>query len=401
MSKKRGARNSGASRTSVRDFVAAMESIAPVGLAQNWDNVGLLVGDPNAPMRRVLLCIDLTRNVVEEAIKTHCEVVMAYHPPIFKAITSLRADSTGTDAAIFHCIANGIAVYSTHTAFDAAAGGTNESMAACCGIDQTEPLEYVDDPHCGGTRRADVAGQAGTEVSGSAHQHKIVVFVPASEADDVANAMFQAGAGHIGSYSNCSYRTEGLGTFIGSDATNPTIGKKGRMEFIDEMRLESIVSSRVLPAVISAVRAAHSYDEPAFDVYPLTPHPVRGIGRVGALRKPIALEALARKLKRATSAMCVQVIGPKEALLERAIIVVGAAGSLPFKLKLTERDVIITGEIRHHDALTIRRLGCSAIALGHWASERPAMDSLAKTLEQMLSLSVQVSEADCDPFGNI
>ncbi len=393
-----------ASASTVADFVSAMESIAPVGLAQSWDNVGLLAGDPAAALRRVLLCIDLTRNVVDEAIKTRVDVVMAYHPPIFNPIASLRADSTATDAAVFRCIANGIAVYSTHTALDAATGGTNDTIASLCGIDQTEPLEYVDDPHSApAPDRTDGTGTAHeheTGAPGSANHYKLVTFVPAAEADDVANALFRAGAGHIGHYARCSYRVEGVGTFFGGRASNPTIGEKGRMEFVNEIRLETVVPASCLPAVISALRNTHSYDEPAFDIYPLAPRPVRGIGRIGALPKAIALETLAKKLRRVTGANSVHIVGARGTMLDRASIVVGAAGQLPFKLKLTERDVIITGEIRHHDALTIRRFGCSAIALGHWASERPVLQPLAARLAGCCpSVRVLVSEADVDPFS--
>jgi len=159
---------------------------------------------------------------------------------------------------------------------------------------------------------------------------------------------------------------------------------------------------RSLPAVVSAMIEAHSYEEPAFDIYPLRPKPVRGIGRVGMLPAPIALSTLARKLKRATHATCVQFVGEAEHAVDRAIIVVGAAGSLPFRLMLTPHDVIVTGEIRHHDALTILRVGCTAIALGHWASERPTLPVLAKRIPDLLpTVTVKVSDADGDPFRAI
>ena len=147
--------------TTVADFCRVMDEIAPPALAQEWDNVGLLAGDPSAEANRVLLCIDLTPGVADEAIKKKADVVMAYHPPIFKPMATLRADSAGTDGIVFRCIANGIAIYSTHTALDAADGGTNDVIAALCGIEQTEPLEFVPTP---GRRES-----------------KIVVFVPTGE----------------------------------------------------------------------------------------------------------------------------------------------------------------------------------------------------------------------------
>jgi dinuclear metal center YbgI/SA1388 family protein len=387
-----------------------MESIAPTALAQDWDNVGLLAGDLSAAVKRVLLCIDLTDPVVDEAIREKVDLILAYHPPIFKPIRSLRMPSTDTDAVVFRCIRHGIAIYSTHTALDAADGGTNDVIASLCGIKETEPLEYVDEPRL--EARADL---------------KVVVFVPAEHLEKVANAMFAAGAGHIGDYSRCSYRLVGKGTFFGGETTDPTIGERGRMEQVDEIRLESVVPTKALPAVVGAIYRVHPYDEPAFDIYPLRAKPTRGIGRRGKLPRPSTLSTLARKLKRQITSRrlsrragtrssargehtgTVHIIGPPDRTVTRAIIVVGAAGSLPFRATCgtdcpagQSEDVIITGEIRHHDALTIKRLNCTAIALGHWASEHPTLAPLAQRIETALpGITTHVSDADSDPFRSI
>jgi dinuclear metal center YbgI/SA1388 family protein len=359
-----------------------METIAPTGLAQSWDNVGLLAGDATATVGRVLACIDLTAAVVDEAIRKKSDLILAYHPPIFKPISSIRGDSSGTDAAVFRCIRNGIAVYAMHTALDAAEGGTNDVMASLCGIARTEPIEYVDQP------RVD--------------ECKLVVFVPPDQVERVADAMFAAGAGHIGDYSRCSYRLAGQGTFFGDETTSPTVGQHGQMEYVDEIRLESVVPSKALPGVVTAMIKAHSYEEPAFDIYPLEARPVRGIGRIGYLPRPTTLTGLARKLKRATQAAGIQIVGPPDRKVERAVIVVGAAGTLPFRVPLSSTDVIITGEIRHHDALTIRRLDGTAIALGHWASERPVLPAVTKRLEEACpGIVTYVSSADRDVLESV
>ncbi|MGB2984660.1 MAG: Nif3-like dinuclear metal center hexameric protein [Phycisphaerae bacterium] len=390
----------------VGDICTAMESIAPTGLAQSWDNVGLLAGDPSAPVQHVLACIDLTPAVVEEAVREKVDLVLAYHPPIFKPISKVRADGSGTEAIVFRCIQNGIAVYATHTALDAADGGTNDVIASLCGVEDTAPIEYVDEP--------------------SVSECKLVVFVPPDNVETVADAMFAAGAGQIGDYSRCSYRTSGQGTFFGGNTAKPTIGERGRMEYADEIRLETVVASTALPAVVSAMVKAHPYEEPAFDLYPLKPRPVRGIGRVGKLPRLTTLLKLVRKLKRATKIDNIQIIGPPDRTIDRAVIVVGAGvphvfrrgdailhaesgsptskemGHPPFHIPLGPNDVIITGEIRHHDALTIQRIGCTAIALGHWASERPVLPSLAARLEAAVpGITLHISSADDDPFQAI
>lgn len=359
-----------------------METIAPTSLAQSWDNVGLLAGDPGAAARRALTCIDLTPDVVQEAIRSKIDLIVAYHPPIFRPVASLRADSSGTEAAVFRCIRAGVSIYATHTALDAAVGGTNDVMAALCGIRQTEPLEYVPKP-------------------GIEHR-KLVVFVPGDHLDPVVDAIFAAGGGHIGAYSRCSYRSPGQGTFLGGESTNPSIGRKGRMECVEEVRLEVVVPSPRLPDAVRAMMAAHPYDEPAFDIYPLEARPQRGIGRFGQFARPTTLGSLARKLKRSTGGTCVQTVGPKDRRLTRGVIVVGAAGSLPFRTDLTRETVVVTGEMRHHDALSILRQDCCAIALGHWASERPILAPLAERLESMVpGLSVAVSKSDADPFHGV
>ena len=176
------------------------------------------------------------------------------------------------------CIEQGIAIYSTHTALDAAEGGTNDVIAKLCGIKKTEPLEYVDQP--------------------GPMKFKLVVFVPPKEVDRVADAMFAAGAGHIGDYAHCSYRSTGHGTFLGGDSTNPAIGERGRLERIEEVRLETVVPKGALSKVIESMIAAQSYDESAYDIYPIQPTPMRGIGRHGPLPAGSTLGKIARKLKR-------------------------------------------------------------------------------------------------------
>ncbi|MBI3835109.1 MAG: Nif3-like dinuclear metal center hexameric protein [Planctomycetes bacterium] len=366
----------------VADMCGALESIVPLKLAQDWDNVGLLAGDRDANVRHVMLAIDLTEPVVREAMDASIDFIVSYHPPIFKPIRSLVRPGTGMEALAYQCIREGVAIYTPHTALDAADGGTNDCLARLCGIDACEALVTVDDA--------------------SRNECKIVVFVPHNAVEIVADAMFQAGAGHIGEYSQCSFRTSGEGTFFGNETTNPNVGSSEHFERVEEVRLETILRSRDIPAVIAAMRSAHPYEEPAFDIYPLRSRPIRGIGRVGRLEKPLSLRDLTRKLKRATNAKNMQFIGSPDKVVDRAVIVVGSAGSLPFQIPLTPRDVIVTGEIRHHNALQIQRHGCAAIALGHWASERPVLHSLRDAIAKSVQgIRVDVSAADRDPFDSL
>jgi len=366
----------------VSDVCDALQRLAPLELAQDWDNVGLLVGDRGAKVRRVLLSIDLMPAVVEEAVRGKVQFIVAYHPPIFKPMGRLAVPANDPVDAVFRCIAAGIAIYSTHTALDAADGGTNDVIAQMCGLKRAEPLEYT-----GGI--------------GDGH-YKLVAFIPAKDVDKVADAVFAAGAGRIGDYEKCSFRIPGTGTFHGGESTNPTIGQGGRFETVEEIRVEAVVGRGHLPRVVAALRDAHPYEEPAFDIYPLQAEPKRGIGRVGELANSMTLASFAKRLKKPTGAARVQIVGDPNTKARRAIICVGAAGSLVFKAGLAAGDVVVTGEIRHHDALAILRHGATAVALGHWASEHPVLGPFANRLKNRVrSVEVVLSKCDRDPIASV
>ncbi|HSW46033.1 MAG TPA: Nif3-like dinuclear metal center hexameric protein [Phycisphaerae bacterium] len=363
----------------IGDIEVVLDRLAPPKLAQSWDNVGLLAGDRKASCRKVLLCIDLTPAVLAEAIEGKYDLLFAYHPPLFRPVSRLLADTGGTEALVYRAIAAGIALYSSHTALDAAPGGTNDVLADMCGLSDVQPFEFV---------------------SPGPSRCKIVTFVPQARLELVSQAMFAAGAGRIGDYEQCSYRLEGRGTFFGTENTNPRLGRKGRLETVAEVRLEVIAPQSKLPEVVAALRRSHPYEEPAFDVYPLIGEPVAGIGRVGQLPPGTTLGKLLARLARTTGSKVATCAGPAGTVVRRAAVCVGAAGRLPFeKQRAAGADVIVTGEIRHHDALAILCAGKTAIALGHWESERPVLQPMARRLaEELPSLRITVSRRDTSPF---
>ena len=369
---------------SVAHLCDAMERIAPTWAAADWDNVGLLVGDRTWPARRVLLSIDMTAVVLDEATRGKFDVILAYHPPIFRAVKRLVPNRAAQDGLAAEALARHIAVYSPHTALDAAPGGTNETLAVLAGLTELTPFESVAEP---------------------SPTCKLVVFVPDSHVDRVAEAVFAAGAGQIGDYGECSFRLRGEGTFFGKEATRPVVGKKGRLERVSETRLEVVFPERLLGDVTTALRQVHPYEEPAFDVYRLRSSPDGriGQGRIGRFTKPVTLGALAKSLTGKTGASNATIVGRPGQRLRRGLVCVGAAGSLPFELPAhpcREGDVILTGEIRHHDALRYQRCGAAAIALGHWASERLVLKPLAARLRRETpAFLTTVSRKDCDPFG--
>src|SRR5581483_1944399 len=221
-----------------------------------------------------MTCLTVTPESAAEAIEAKAQLIVTHHPILFRGVKRLT-DATAEGRMVLALARAGVAVYSPHTAFDNTRGGINEALAARLDLRDLMPL-----------RRGDEARQC-----------KLVVFVPEKDLARVSDALFGAGAGHIGQYSECSFRLAGTGTFFGSDATNPTIGQKGRREEVAEWRLEVICPERQVDAIVAAMRRAHSYEEPAFDIYPLWPRPSPlGEGRLGSLPQPVPLRELAQRL---------------------------------------------------------------------------------------------------------
>ena len=219
----------------VADLVAHMDRFAPAALAAEWDNVGLLAGDPAAPAARVMTCLTVTPEVVAEAVEERADVIVAHHPVLFRGAKALTPH-TPDGRVLLPLLRAGVAVYSPHSAFDNCAGGINDGLARRLGLTHVRPLR----PR-GGKREC-----------------KLVVFVPDADLAKVSDTVFAAGAGIIGQYEQCSYRLAGTGTFFGTDATNPTVGQKGRREVVSEWRLEVVVPEGKVDAAVAAMRASRS-----------------------------------------------------------------------------------------------------------------------------------------------
>jgi dinuclear metal center YbgI/SA1388 family protein len=358
----------------VADF---LEQVAPPNLAAEWDNVGLLLGDPAAVVQRILTCLTVTPEVAAEAVAGKVQLIVSHHPILFRAVKRLTtADPEGR--MIHDMVRAGVAVYSAHTAFDNTRGGINDALARRLDLMDVMPLR----------RRA------------GPRQCKIVVFVPQADLARVSEAMFAAGAGHIGPYSQCSFRLAGTGTFFGSEAANPTVGRKGRREEVNEWRLEAVCPEERVGLVVEALRQAHSYEEPAYDVYPLQPaSSALGEGRFGRLTRPTSLRELARTVKERLSARLVQVVGEPEQPLERVALACGAGGEFVGDAAHAGAEVLVTGEARFHDCLSARARRLALLLPGHYATERLGVEELAGRLqEQWPRLRVWASRREQDPL---
>jgi dinuclear metal center YbgI/SA1388 family protein len=363
-------------------FRDAMEVVAPVHLAEKWDNVGLLSGHRSSLVKKVLLTIDITQAVHDEAIAKGVDLVLSYHPPIFKPIKHLRIDGDEAPALAVALASYGIWVYSPHTALDTVENGTNDILAA----------------------------RVGAKVTGSFSHYpaqgeflKLVTFVPEPHLEEVADAVFEAGAGRIGQkakYSRCSFRNPGTGTFQGDDSSNPAVGRAGFFEKVPEIRFETILPLELAGDVIAALRRAHPYEEPAFDLLRMeTPPEQVGLGRYAELPRAEKLGDFAKRCAKVLNVEAVQIVGKPNAPIRTLALVAGSAGRLPLEQARKPYDCVLTGELKHHDMLAYTAHNLACVCLGHSASERPILPEVAKRLKKQLpTLETIFSRADKDPF---
>ncbi len=364
----------------VADVATYLEDFAPPVIAGDWDNVGLLLGDAASPVRRLMTCLTITPASAAEAIDEHADLIVTHHPILFRGAKRLTTATT-EGRMLLDLARAGVSVYSPHTAFDNTRGGINDSLAARLGLTEVQPL-----------RRRAGPGDC-----------KIVVFVPDKDLARVSDALFAAGAGHIGQYRECSFRLSGTGTFFGSEETNPTVGVKGRREDVPEWRLEVICPEAFVERAVSAMRRAHSYEEPAYDVYPLQPTcSSAGEGRIGQLGQPLPLTELADLIKNSLRARLVQVVGERTQSIRRVAIVCGAGGEFLSEAIRAGADAFLTGEMRFHDYLAAQANGLALILPGHHATERPGVEELAERLQrQWPDVVVWASRREADPAWSI
>ncbi|MHC4425001.1 MAG: Nif3-like dinuclear metal center hexameric protein [Planctomycetota bacterium] len=363
----------------VKDVAAVIERMFPLELAQDWDNVGLLIGDSQQGVKNILLTIDVTSDVAAEAKRLKTDLVISYHPVIWDGLKKVTAEGPG--GVVYELIRSGIAVFSIHTALDSAAGGVNDGLAAIVGIRHGEPIgDYVDNP----------AGD----------NHKLVVFVPIESAAKVSSAVFAAGAGAIGNYSHCGFGAEGTGTFLPLKGAKPAIGKKGQLEKVPEVRFETVVPTEKLDEVVAAMKKAHPYETPAFDVFRLYGTEAKfGLGRIGELARPARIAQIIERIKKSTGAKAVGLVGNERRLVRRAAVCAGSCGKIVNSVIAAKADLYLTGELKHHQALAAQEAGLTCICLSHTVSERFILKKLAGQLhKQIKGIRIKISKKDADPF---
>jgi dinuclear metal center YbgI/SA1388 family protein len=370
--------------TRLADLVGLINSLYPAALAEDWDNVGLQIGDPNAEVERLLVCLDAEEIAIEAAEKAGAQLVVSHHPLIFKGLKRLTpGDEVGR--SLFRAIRNGIGVYSAHTNLDRAADGLNDWLAERLGLEAAQPLEK---PQSGG-------------------YYKLVVFVPQSHEAELMEGLFAAGAGHIGEYDQCSFRVAGTGSFRGSEKTDPFIGQPGKREETEEFRLETIVPAAKLAKVLARMIKVHPYEEVAYDLIPLAnSRDDIGLGRIGRLPEALELQQFAAQVRQQLNVSTLRLVGEPTQQVNKIAVCGGSGASLLSEALRQGADCLVTGDVKYHDAQRARSEGLALIDAGHFATEHFMVAELSKRLRRALAerqLLIEVIEmtTEQDPFLTI
>lgn len=361
------------------DVIATLDRAYPPELAESWDSVGLICGDPSEAVQKAMFAVDATEAVVDEALTWGAQVLVVHHPLLLRGADTVGAH-TPKGALLHRLIRGGCALFSAHTNADRANPGVNDALAAALGLTVTGPIVAVDSPPL----------------------DKWVVMVPLVAGVNVQDAMFAAGAGAIGDYRECSWRVEGVGQFRPLLGSNPHIGAVGKVETVREGRIEIVAERRLRSQVLAAMREAHPYEEPAFDIFELASLPTEsGIGRVGELAEPETLEAFTQRVRKALpqTVWGVRAAGDPQKSIKKVAVCGGAGDSFLGAVSRLGVDAYVTSDLRHHVVDEHLRAGGPAVVdVAHWASESPWCAQAADIVAKALDVEVQISSVRTDPW---
>ncbi|MCB0826826.1 MAG: Nif3-like dinuclear metal center hexameric protein [Armatimonadetes bacterium] len=360
----------------VRDIVAAVEKLAPMSMMFSWDRAGLQIGGMDDPVTKIVVSLDASMAAAEYAIDQRAQMLLSHHPLVWEPLKTLTPGKPNVDVAL-RLIKHGIAFLGAHTNWDAAPGGINCTLAEKLGL-----------------RNVRTFGE-----TANTKEFKIVVFAPGAALQSLIDAMSQAGAGVIGNYERCAFFSTGHGTFRGNENSNPTVGRREVEETVEETRIEMRVASACLDRVLAAMKSAHPYEEPAFDVMPLEIGAGYPIGRVGELDSPMIWRDLQNHIDLKLDVRS-QIWLPQDASEIKTIALVGGGASGYWRqAKPTGADAYLTGEIKQDDALAGTESGLVMIQAGHYATEQPGMAEMAKRLRAMTGVDTVLFEPEPGTSG--
>lgn len=345
----------------VKDVIDYLESLAPLRSQEAFDNSGLIVGNPDAPISKALICLDSTEDVVDEAIKEGCNLIIAHHPIVFKGLKSVTGKNY-VERVVIKCIQNNIALYAIHTNLDNSRYGVNDEIGRRLGLVNLRIL-----------------------VPKSEVLHKISVNVPTENRASVAQAMFEAGAGFIGNYKECSFYTEGIGTFTPTTVAKPYIGEQNKQESIQENRLEMLVSVYQLTPVINAMKANHPYEEVAYDIIALkNANSFEGAGMIGELKQEMKSIDFLKFIKQQFNCGTIRYTDLVKSTI-KTVAFCGGSGSFLLKDAIAQKaDIYITGDFKYHEFFDAEDKLIIA-DIGHFESEQFTINLLNDILIKKFS----------------
>jgi dinuclear metal center YbgI/SA1388 family protein len=373
------------SASSLAQVVAALERRYPPGTAESWDAVGLVCGDPSASVRRILWAVDPVEAVIDEAVDLGVDLVVTHHPLFLSGVHSVAATSA-KGRVVHRLIASGIALYCAHTNADAADPGVSDALAAALGVASTRPVIPTAGP--------------GLDT--------LVVMVPRDHADALRAALAQAGAGDLGDYSACSFESAGVGRFRAASTASPAVGQAGADSAVDELRVEMPVPRARRQAVLEALRSAHPYEEPAYEIHERAALPAStGLGRIGDVAQSMTLAEFGALVASALPPTHhgVRIAGDPGRQVRRVAVCGGSGDSLLTAATALGADVLVTADLKHHRALEhVEEGGCAIVDVAHWASEWPWLAQAALLLDEDLAaegttVESIVSDRPTDPWA--
>ena len=358
----------------ISDVIDCLEDFAPLSLQEDYDNAGLAIGDAKKECNGIITTLDITEEVIAEAIRRNCNLVVAHHPIIFKGLKKLNGKNY-VERSVIAAIKNDVAVYAIHTNLDNVVNGVNYKIAQKLGLQNVQVLSPKE-----GTLK------------------KLVTFCPLANAEEVRNALFKAGAGTISNYGECSYNVEGYGTFKAAEGTQPFVGEIGKRHTENETRIEVIFPSYLQQQVLASLKLSHPYEEVAYDVYLLTnTRNDIGSGLIGEIQEPVSENDLLLQLKTAFGLSVIRhtaLLGKKIA----KVAVCGGAGSFLIPAaKAAGADVYITSDIKYHEFFDAD--GTVLLAdIGHYESEQFTIELLTEILQQKFpNFAVLKTETNTNP----
>ncbi len=345
------------------EVASMVEEFAPPHMAFPGDPTGLQWGDLGQEVKRVLLALDFSTEVLEEAVSLGSEFVVVHHPYLFQPIQRLDFKAP-REALLARAIKEEVALYAAHTNLDVAPNGVSQALGEVLGLQKMEILE----------------------ATGGEEYLKLVVFAPEGYEETVREAISAAGAGWIGLYSHCTFQVSGMGTFLPRGGASPFIGNRGSLERIKEFRLETILPRKLEEKVLAALLEAHPYEEPSFDLSPLANRAETwGLGRIGWMEKKMPLKTLAHRCVEKLQPPYLKMVGEPEREVKRIAVLGGSGADRMDQAAHTGAEVFITGDIRYHEAQRAEELGLALLDPSHGATEKPVLPVLARHLREKMA----------------